>query len=552
MQNLSGDDTQLYEGMADTRSVGRQFNGKLFIFDGKKAICYGEFEKEGQTPAEGEEPEKEWKVVALEEKAYVPTIIISRKPTGGGTTLEPINLIGKKFKESFLGTAEDKIYQMTTDNLDEDKLQIRQLVKDGEWKDLTEGTDFSVDRKAGKVTFNTAPGESPVKGMDNVEITAAKTRKGYADKINKCNIMTLFGVNGAIDRMFVSGNPDFVNQDWYCQINDGFYFGDLWYSVLGQDGSAIVGYSVINDRLAAHKSEAEEGRNIILRKGELVEDKPTFPIIGSLMGRGALGKFGFGYLGSDPLFLTDLGVMAITAADITGEKYSQNRSFYINEALTAEEKLADAFAFVWRDFYLLSMGTGRVYLLDGLQKSYERNTPYSSYQYECYYWENVPARVMWEDVEGRLCFGTVGGDIFRFYDNVTSQKSYNDVGAPIKARWDIPDLSGDRFYENKTFRYFSVVLAAAIATRVEVWVQRKGIWSLLFDSGAKACYFDFTYINWERINFSSDNTPRTVGKKIKVKKVDKARFSLRNEAYNEPFGIYKVALEYTESGKYKG
>lgn len=552
LQNLSSDDTQLYEGMADTRSVGRQFNGKLFIFDGKKAICYGEFEKEGQTPVEGEEPEKEWKVVALEEKAYVPTIIISRKPTGGGTTLEPINLIGKKFKESFLGTADDKIYQMTTDNLDADKLQIRQLVKDGEWKDLKEGTDFSVDRKAGKVTFNTAPGESPVKGMDNVEITAAKTRKGYADKINKCNIMTLFGVNGAIDRMFVSGNPDFVNQDWYCQINDGFYFGDLWYSVLGQDGSAIVGYSVINDRLAAHKSEAEEGRNIILRKGELVEDKPTFPIIGSLIGRGALGKYGFGYLGSDPLFLTDLGVMAITAADITGEKYSQNRSFYINEALTAEEKLADAFAFVWRDFYLLSMGTGRVYLLDGLQKSYERNTPYSSYQYECYYWENVPARVMWEDVEGRLCFGTVDGDIFRFYDNVTSQKSYNDVGAPIKARWDIPDLSGDRFYENKTFRYFSVVLAAAIATRVEVWVQRKGIWSLLFDSGAKACYFDFTYINWERINFSSDNTPRTVGKKIKVKKVDKARFSLRNEAYNEPFGIYKVALEYTESGKYKG
>lgn len=146
LQNLSGDDTQLYEGMADTRSVGRQFNGKLFIFDGKKAICYGEFEKEGQTPAEGEEPEKEWKVVTLEEKAYVPTIIISRKPTGGGTTLEPINLIGKKFKESFLGTAEDKIYQMTTDNLDEEKLKIRQLVKDGEWKDLEEGKDFSVDK----------------------------------------------------------------------------------------------------------------------------------------------------------------------------------------------------------------------------------------------------------------------------------------------------------------------------------------------------------------------------------------------------------------------
>ena len=139
-----------------------------------------------------------------------------------------------------------------------------------------------------------------------------------------------------------------------------------------------------------------------------------------------------------------------------------------------------------------------------------------------------------------------------FFDNVTSQKSYNDNGVAIKARWDVPELSGKRFYENKTFRYISVILAAAIATGVDVWVQRKGLWHRLFESGARACYFDFSYINWEKINFSSDTTPRAIGQKIKVKKVDKARFSLRNEALNEPFGIYKIGFEYTESGKYKG
>ena len=31
----------IYTAMADERSVGRQFYGKLFIFDGKKALCYG-------------------------------------------------------------------------------------------------------------------------------------------------------------------------------------------------------------------------------------------------------------------------------------------------------------------------------------------------------------------------------------------------------------------------------------------------------------------------------------------------------------------------------
>ena len=134
------------------------------------------------------------------------------------------------------------------------------MTKEGEWTDKKEGTDFTVDRKNGTVTFTTAPGASPVTGYDNVEITAAKTRKGYADKINKCKIISLFGVNGAMDRMFLSGNPDFPNRDWYCKMADGFFWGDLWYSTLGQDGSAIVGYSIINDRLAAHKSDAEYSR----------------------------------------------------------------------------------------------------------------------------------------------------------------------------------------------------------------------------------------------------------------------------------------------------
>lgn len=539
--------TVIRSGLADDRSVARQFYGKLFIFDGKKALCYGEFEtKSGSTTT------KTWKICAIEEEAYIPTIIISRFPSGGGKTLEPINLIGKKFKESFLGTETDKVYQLTTTELSSDAVSVRVLVKEGEWTDKTEGTHFTVNRTAGTVTFTTAPGASPVSGMDNVEITAAKVRDGYADKINKCRIMSLYGVNGSLDRMFVSGNPEFQNYDWYCQMADGFYFGDTWYSVLGQGNSAIVGYSIINDRLAAHKSESEEGRNIILRRGELNGEQASFSIVGTLSGRGALCRHTFEYLGSEPLFLTDLGVMAITAADLTGEKYSQNRSFYINNALLSESNLKDSFAFTWRDFYLLSVGTGRVYILDGLQKTYEKDNPYSNFQYECYYWDNVPARLFWEDSQGRLCFGDANGKTYRFYDDKENQKSYNDLGKAIVARWDIPDLSGKAFYKNKTFRYLSLRLAPAIATGVEVYVEKKGVWSKIYDSGAKAMYFDFTHINWEKINFSTDNTPRTFGQKIKVKKVDKARFSLRNGALNEPFGLYMVAFEFTENEYYRG
>lgn len=541
------DDAVIYEGMADGRSVGRQFYGKLFIFDGKKALCYGEF---------GEDEEKAFSVKALEDCAYVPTVIISRNPTGGGTTLEPLNLIGRKWKESFLSDGKATVYQLTTDNLDADAVEVRIMTKEGEWSDKKEGTDFTVDRKNGTVTFTAAPGASPVTGFDNVEITAAKTREGYADKINKCRIMSLFGVNGSMDRIFVSGNPDFPNQDWYCKMNDGFFWGDLWYSTLGQDGSEIVGYTIINDRLAAHKSDAEEGRNVILRKGEIDSktSEAVFPIIGTLSGRGALGSHTFGYLGSEPLFLTDIGIMAITAADITGEKYSQSRSYYIDNELMAEYGLGDSFAFVWRDFYLLSTGKGRVYLLDGLQKSYDKNSPYSNFQYECYYWENVPARVFWEDSAGRLLFGDKDGNIYRFFDDTENILSYTDDGKPIEARWDTPELSGKLFYKNKSFRRISIVLAPAIATGVQIYAQVKGHWGdeALFDGKSAGTFIDFNYIDFGVFSFATDTAPRTMGGKIKIKKVDKVAFSFRNKEPDQPFGIYKFAAEYTENGNYKG
>ena len=543
----------IYTAMADERSVGRQFYGKLFIFDGKKALCYGEFETEEAAAAETEtdkaEKPKAFMVKTLEDAAYIPTVIISRKPTGGGTTLEPLNLIGRKWKESFLSDGTAKVYQLTAKDLDADKVAVRIMTKEGEWTDKKEGTDFTVDRKNGTVTFTTAPGASPVTGYDNVEITAAKTRKGYAEKINKCKIISLFGVNGAMDRMFLSGNPDFPNRDWYCKMADGFFWGDLWYSTLGQDGSAIVGYSIINDRLAAHKSDAEEGRNVILRKGEMGEKDATFPIIGTLTGRGALGSHTFGYLGSEPLFLTDIGIMAITAADLTGEKYSQSRSYYIDNALTAEKGLADAYAYIWRDFYLISTGGGRVYLLDWRKATRETTL------------QQLSIRMRLGECAGKgFLGGCRGGALLLGMQRETSSdlrrcdepKSYNDNGKAISARWDTAELPESFFYKNKNFRRLDFVLAPAIATGAKVFAQVKGVWSEIFDSGARAMYFDFTHINWERINFSTDDTPRTIGGKIKIKKVDKVAFSLRNEQLNEPFGIYSLAMEYTENGNYKG
>jgi len=250
--------------------------------------------------------------------------------------------------------------------------------------------------------------------------------------------------------------------------------------------------------------------------------------------------------------LTPQGVFAITTQDLTAEKYEQRRSFYIDNMLLKEKSadLRQAYACVYKDLYLLAVNS-TVYVLDGTSTAYEQGEPYARYQYECFYWTDIPARIMWVD-DGRLFFGTADGAVFRFYDNPQAVQSYSDNGKPIKAAWQTSALQGSLFYKNKNFKRCSVQLAPATATGVRAEVQRKGVWSPLFNADTSARYLRFSGLQFSKLCFTSDASPRTVGSKIKVKKVDKASFRFTNAQLNEPFGIEAIAFEFIEGGNYKG
>ena len=190
---------------------------------------------------------------------------------------------------------------------------------------------------------------------------------------------------------------------------------------------------------------------------------------------------------------------------------------------------------------------GTLYLMDLQQKTYERNSPYSSFQYECYYWPGIPATALFLDGDA-LCFGTADGKLCRFADNVDNVTSYNDDGAAIDAYWETSDFDGKIFFHVKTFTGIAVRLAAATNTGVEVYAQVRGIWKKVFSSGAKARYFDWNYIDFSKFTFSADRTPRTLFGKIKIKKADKVRFRLQNNVLNEPFGLYAFGLQFKEPG----
>lgn len=516
--------------MANARSRSFVFDQKLYLLDGTTYQVY-----DGETLA------------AVADSATVPTIIISRRPTGGGQSYQGLNLLGRKWTESFLGTADATVYQLTTKDLAEDVVTARVLNADGVWEDKTEGTDFTVDRAAGTVTFSTAPGASPVTGQDNVQITAAKVREGYLDTINRCTIAAVYGVGGSTDRVFLSGNGDKPGVDWYSNFEDPAFFPDTNYTKLVRDGARVTGYTVLSNTLAAFIDGASDGRNVVVRSGVLDENgDAVFRVSNTMIGQDAVAPDTFCRTDKEPLFLTNRGVYAITAEELTGEKYSQERSYYIAGAIGAAQGREHACACTYGDFYALALD-GTIYLLDLQQKTYERNSPYSSFQYECYYWPDIPARVLFLDGDA-LCFGTEDGKLCRFHTNVDDVTSYNDDGAAIDAYWETSDFDGKIFFHVKTFTGLAVRLAAAVNTGVVVYAQVRGMWKQVFASGAKARYFDWSYIDFSKFTFSSDRTPRTLYGKIKLKKADKVRFRLQNNVLNEPFGLYAFGLQFKEPG----
>lgn len=537
--NIYKENVVLYSGANDAISHSWEFDTNLYIIDGKKLLKY-----DGST------------VFAVENSAdtYIPTLTIGKDPKGGGTQYEPLNLVCSAFIETFLGTQNDADYYLTFGDLDATLVKVWIMDNQGEFQPMTEGSGFSVDRTNGIIHFDSPPGESYLTGEDNVKIQAYRTVDGYADRINKCKFGTRFGVNGAFDRLFLSGNPDWANADFYSQQWDCTYFPDTGYSRLGSSKSAIVGYSIISNYLAAHKDEMEQDLSIVLREGDLVENEPSFKIINTLQGAGAIATNSFAYLCTEPIFLTRSGLYAVTAQDITGEKYAQSRSFYLNGRLTQENfsDLQNSFACIFNDMYLLSVDHDRLYVLDGLQPiRTDKSEPYATRQYVAFYCDNLPIHYMWEK-ENRLYFGTQDGKICRFYKDKEAQESYNDNGETITCQWETPDIDGKLFYKNKSLRYIAIRVGAALATSVELWVMDRGIWKFIKRDTSFGRYFSFEKLIFSKVAFSGNKTQKISRTKVRLKRVDKYRLRFINNELNEPFALYNIANEYTESGNYKG
>ena len=411
-------------------------------------------------------------------------------------------------------------------------------------------TAYTVNKKTGKVTFTTAPASPPIAGQDNVKIKFKKTVDGYADRIRKCRFASLYGGTSG-DRVFVAGNPKHRATDWYCAVGDPTYFSDLSYTNVGSDENAIVGYLKIGENQAIVKQDNQQDSTIHIRSVSINQDDGTvyFPVKRGFSGIGAISPYAFGYLFDDPIFLSRDGIYAIGSNNIGLERAIRSRSKFIDYKLKKEPNLSEAVSVIWDGKYLLSLGDA-CYVLDGKQdKAYIKNT-YGEYSYECYYWDNIPARV-WFEFQGKLLFGTADGKICMFNSDIERMSRYSDGGTKsgsdiiggvaINAEWQtrLDDDSDFTRYKTMKKRGCGVLLKPYYRSSVEVLVSTDKDYERRI-RGENIDIMTFDDIDFERITFDSSDKPRVIAFNTKVKKYIELQFILRNNELYEGFGVFGV------------
>lgn len=479
--------------------------------------------------------------------AYVPTTTITRSPSGGGVSYEAVNLLTPYRKNAF--QTDGKSVKFTLDG----EIDVSGAVRAWVWGE--EVTDFTLDRAAGTITFPSAPVAPDAGASDGLVVQFPHTVEGYADRIDKCTIITTYGV-GSNDRVVLSGNPDCPNLDWTSGLYDPTYMPDLGYAAVGSEATPICGYCRIGSSLGIVKADDGSDSTVFLRSAALSEDgEAVFTLQQTIAGVGAVAPGSFASLFDDPLFLSRAGVAAITSSSLTGEKIIQNRSLYLNAQLTNEPSLPEAEAAVWQGMYLLAVPEGHVYILNGRQTKTFRSSALGDFVYEGFYLEDVPALCWYVQRSGTdeaLYFGTADGRICKLNTDIEDMSRYSDDGAAISAVW------ATKYDDDGTPAVLKTLLKRGCCVTIKPYARSSAEVYIRADrtgghekkvAGKPMDILDFSDIDFERITFNTDESPQEIFLNRKVKNYKRLQIIVRNQKPNEGFGIFQITKHYV-TGNY--
>ena len=342
-----------------------------------------------------------------EVEGFVPTTTIGRKPEGGGTQYEDINMLSDYRYNTFLCDGGSFDFYLDARNIDTD--YVPEVWENDE---LVDKSEYRVDYEDGKITFlNTAPDVPLTDGQDNLKVKFKKKVNGYRENILKCTLLQLFD-----NRVFFSGNPDYPNVVWHCSLNDPTYCSDLDYYREGLDSAAIRGLVAGNNALWVFREPSDANTTVFYHTPTLDEEYgKIYPSTHSSVTTGCIGRaINFN---DDIVFFSERGMEGISG-DVTTEQMVAHRSSVVDRKLTTEDGYKDMLLAEWEGYLLVFIGT-KVYLAD----SRAMYTNENHNEYEWFYWDIGKRATCTYVHDGILYVGTSDG-IYTLTDMEANMESY--------------------------------------------------------------------------------------------------------------------------------
>lgn len=367
-----GKKTIIYSGLNEAVSQSFVYEDTWYFKDGKNYLQY-----DGTTIKEVE--------------GYVPTTSIGRKPSGGGSVHEDVNMLTGKRRNTFLADGGSFDFVLDALNIDEDYppiVKVNDVV-------VTEG--YTVNYAEGKITFSKEPDAPLTDGQDNVSIEFRKTVEKYKNSILNCTLLQVFD-----NRVFFSGNPDYPSVVWHCSLNDPSYVSDLDFYREGMDNSQIRGLVAGNNALWVFREPSESNTNVFYHNPAQDDDYgKIYPSSHSSITIGCVGRaINFN---DDIIFFSERGMEGISG-DITTEQVAAHRSSMVDRKLIAEPDYKNMILEEW-DGYLLVIIGDKVYLADSRAMLNNENHA----EYEWFYWKLSQAVTSASVHDGILYLGTANG-----------------------------------------------------------------------------------------------------------------------------------------------
>ena len=380
-----GKKTIIFEGLKQAESQAFVYENVWYFKDGQNYLQY-----DGTN------------IKAVE--GYVPTTSIGRKPGGGGTIHEDVNMLTGKRINTFLADGTSKDFYLDTLNID---TEYKPVVK----VNGKAVTAFSVNYTEGKITFTTAPEVPLTDGQDNVSVEFRKTVTWERDKILKCTLLQVFD-----NRVFFSGNPDYPNAVWHCSLNDPSYCSDLDRYPEGLDNAPVRGIVAGNNALWVFREPSDANTTVFYHTPTIdSEYGKIYPSQHSSITTGCIGKAV--NFNDDIIFFSDRGMEGISG-DVTTEQAVAHRSAMVDRKMLAEPNYKNMVLAEWEGYLFVFIGN-KAYLADS--RAMFQNEQHM--EYEFFYWD-MGKSVTCTRVEGGVLYlGTEDG-IYTLTDHASAVESY--------------------------------------------------------------------------------------------------------------------------------